>query len=81
MTRGRLSNEAEAKRSEIEGDLALLGNLRVYCQLVDERVRAGVHVAPALLSPVLDDTAAIDRLAVRLQRRLDDRLREDLRDG
>lgn len=74
MTRGRRSNAAEARREVFEGDICLLGNLIVRAELVDVRLREGVKVAPSLLAPAVSEMAKIRGLAVKVQRRLRERM-------
>ena len=74
MTRGRMTTEAENVREELEGDLALLGNLIVRTELVQVRLDAGVHVAPGLLLPAVSDLGEIRKLAKRVQTRIHTRM-------
>ena len=66
---GRLGNQEEAQREEIEGDLAILGNARVYLRLIDERLRLAAG-KPEIVSPAVENLHAADILMLRLQDRI-----------
>lgn len=72
---GRLSDAEEAKREQIEGDLALLGSARVYLQLVTERVVEATRITRQgnLLSPAMSDLQAVERLICAVQERINER--------
>ena len=76
MGRGRLSNEAEAAREALEGDIYVLGNLIVRCGLVKVRLNAGVKIAPDLLAPAVSEMAKIEDAADRVRRRLQVRMED-----
>jgi hypothetical protein len=64
----RKNNDIEGKRAEDEGDLGMLGNARVYLQLVNERVDQAVQLGYGdLLAPALEDIFRADQLIFRAQ--------------
>lgn len=71
MTRGLMTAPDEALREALEGDLAGLGNARVFLRLVGERLKVANRMeTTGLLGPALDDLAQAERLIVSVQGRL-----------
>lgn len=75
----RYSGTDAARIEEIEGDLALLGNARIYAKLLRERVGIAAQAGgmAAVLSHALDDIQRMDDLIRRTQQRISDRWRSD----
>jgi hypothetical protein len=71
MTRGRLTEEDEAAREEVEDCLASLGIVRIYTDLVKTRVMAAIRMGSTnALSMAMEDLDRIDRLIVKEQKRI-----------
>jgi hypothetical protein len=79
MRRGRFDTRLETHREAVEGDLADLGNARVYLDLIRTRVR---HAARAghreLLFPALEDLLRVEQLVTNVQRRISAELDTEL---
>lgn len=68
MTRGRVSNEDETERERWEGELALLGNARVYAGLIRERMVSAIqHEDVGVLRVALEDMRKLERLIIQTQ--------------
>ena len=63
----RSKKEIELAREHLEGDLAPLGNARVYLRLVADRVRYAAVTHPDVLLPALQDIGRADALIMRVQ--------------
>ena len=66
--RGRKNYEVEAQREQVEGQMALLGNARVYLRMVSERMKVAAHYGLAdVLIPALEDAQRAEELIVKVQ--------------
>lgn len=69
----RLKLEDSKRLEMLEGDLALLGNARVYLEMVFDRVKDGAVLQPELLIPAMQDMQQMDLLLRKVQKRLTER--------
>lgn len=70
MTRGRLSDDEETVREMLEGDIGLLAVLIVRTEMVEERLREGVKLAPDLLLPAVQQIQRVQAGCREMQKRL-----------
>jgi len=68
----RPMKDDEMRREELEGDLAALGNVRVYLRLIGDRVRSISEMIgrPEMLLPALQDLYRADTLVRGVQERI-----------
>jgi hypothetical protein len=68
VTRGRIRNELEDRRSEQEAALGMLGNAVIYGRLVQDRVKAAqIAGSVSFLDMALEDLAQMERLIHQVQ--------------
>ncbi len=71
---GRYKKNETELLEDLEGDLALLGTIRVILELILTRVEHGALVQGPLLLPAIEEIGRLDFQVVTIQRRVSRRL-------